>query len=210
MSIELVMLDMGDTQTAINLIRNCIDLMPDGFFSRAALCSPKPTVPLPDFIEHIPCSFQNGNMFGYNVWSVREFPKFIVCDYCLTIHRDGFILNPGRWENAFLDYDYIGAPWNVHQNGGNGGFYLQSKKFGQWISTHPLPIEDNVPADIYMCHVVEGSAKSAGIKYAPVQVGVRFSLELPIPQYPRTLNDVFGFHGKFHIERNPALRTFYT
>lgn len=200
MSIELVMMDMDDPKSASDILMGCAEIMPTGFFSRLAICFPKTDFKFPENVDHIQCSFQKGNMFGYNVWLVREFPRFIVCDHCLIIHRDGYILNPEKWTDEFLKYDYCGAPWDRNRNGGNGGFSLVSKRFALWYARHPFPIEDGVAHDCFVCETISGTAKSAGFKYAPLHVNLKWSLELQIDGYPRNLNDVFGFHGKWYIQ----------
>lgn len=200
------MVDMGDVSSALDVLIHCRNVMPDGFFNRIAICCPPTSVEMPFGVDHIPCGFQSGNMFGYNIWLVREFPRYVICDFCLTIHRDGFIINPDKWEPEFLHYDYIGAPWAANQNGGNGAFCIMSKRFHRWISRHPIPIEDGMPQDNYVCKVLQGTAESAGFKYAPWQVAGRFAMENQFPEFPRTMRDVFGFHGKWYLDQFPQLR----
>ena len=79
--------------------------------------------------------------------------NYIDSDFVLIIQDDGHIVNPHLWDNEFLNYDYIGAPWpnnkkwknrfskydekvssniirNFNLNNiGNGGFSLRSKNF---------------------------------------------------------------------------------
>lgn len=206
MSIELVMVDMGDVNSALNILLHCFQVMPTGFFTRVSIVCPPTDVPMPSGVNHIRCSFQAGNMFGYNVWLVREFPRYIICDHCLTIHRDGFILNPDRWENEFLNYDYIGAPWAADQAGGNGAFCIMTKRFHRWIARHPIPIEDTVPQDNYICKTLHGTATACGFRYAPLSVAARFALENQFPERNNSLHSVFGFHGKWYLDQNPVLK----
>lgn len=165
-----------------------------------AICFPSTGFTFHNSIEHITCDFEHEKLWGFNVWLVREFPRYLVCDYCLTIHRDGFILNPNKWEDLFLKYDYVGAPWDRVRNGGNGGFCLFSKKFANWYSRHPFPMENKVPHDNYVCETLMGTAIASGFKYAPLEVCARFSLECHVDGIPRTLADVFGFHGGWWLE----------
>ena len=44
---------------------------------------------------------------------------------------DGYAVNPGAWDAAFLDCDYLGAKWSWHKDAmrvGNGGFSLRSRR----------------------------------------------------------------------------------
>ena len=47
--------------------------------------------------------------FNYDM--VYELYKYVDTDFVLTVHADGFVVNPDMWQDAFLDYDYIGSPW---------------------------------------------------------------------------------------------------
>jgi hypothetical protein len=42
---------------------------------------------------------------------IYELHNYIVTDYALLIHSDGYVINPQAFRPDFLDYDYIGAPW---------------------------------------------------------------------------------------------------
>lgn len=204
--IELVLVDMGDTASALNLLCHCHNLMPQGFFTRISICSPSPSIPLPPYVNHIQCSFQSGNMFGYNIWLVREFWRFLNCDHIFSIHRDGYILNPDKWTDDFLMYDWIGAPWPDYPNGGNGACCIMSRQFLKWIANNPIPILDGMAQDRYICETLYGTALANGFRFAPRSLCARFALELDITEYPRTLKDVFGFHGKWFLDHHPELR----
>lgn len=83
---------------------------------------------------------------GYNNFMVKNLYDHITSDFCISIQHDGFIINPNLWDDEFLNYDYIGAPWsdgliqstdavfNDVKNSrkyslvGNGGFSLRSRK----------------------------------------------------------------------------------
>lgn len=74
--------------------------------------------------------------------------NFIKTEYIITVHDDGWILNGKNWDDAWYDYDYIGAPCHIAKcenefigNGNwinilnektrivfNGGFSFRSKK----------------------------------------------------------------------------------
>jgi hypothetical protein len=117
-------------------------------------------------------------------------------DYLLSIHDDGFVINPHLWDDNFLNYDYIGAPWkNEGQRNrvGNGGFVLRSKKFLdlvknlKYLGKHD---DGELTNDYYDYFTGNGCV------YAPVELAMRFSLESKIPECAYDLNNCFGFHGK--------------
>ncbi len=43
---------------------------------------------------------------------IKRINSYVATPFALVIQYDGFILNPDAWRDEFLDYDYIGAPWN--------------------------------------------------------------------------------------------------
>tara|TARA_Y100000310_G_C20448450_1_gene699556 strand:+ start:131 stop:898 length:768 start_codon:yes stop_codon:yes gene_type:complete len=78
------------------------------------------------------------SLIDYSVFAVREMHNYINSDFVMTIQRDGYPINLSAWHDEYLNYDYVGAPWNwasgreVHcpigQCVGNGGFSIRSKK----------------------------------------------------------------------------------
>ena len=96
--------------------------------------------------------------------SITDYSDFILgignyvdSEYVLIVQDDGYIINPKKWTNEFLAYDYIGAPWpgqyswrkrwknetyqkayiNSKKNRiGNGGFSLRSRKFLNQLDKH--------------------------------------------------------------------------
>lgn len=121
-------------------------------------------------------------------------------DYSLSIHDDGFIINPHLWDPDFLNYDYIGAPWpDIYTHRvGNGGFCLKSKKLielCQQIPWHPGDHDDNL-----VCLRYRDFLEKNGCKFAPLEVAYKFSLESKIPECKYDLNNCFGFHGKGIVE----------
>ncbi len=126
-------------------------------------------------------------------------PSIIKTDYMLSIHDDGFVINPHLWSDSFLEYDYIGAPWKNHQwcsrnRVGNGGFVLKSNKFIQLTKKliHNVGLHD----DWEMTNHYYDYYVSNGCRYAPVEVAMKFSLESKISECEYDLNNCFGFHGR--------------
>jgi hypothetical protein len=76
------------------------------------------------------------NYCDYSRFCVEELGAHVKTDFCLTVQLDGFMVNPDRWEDAFFEYDYIGAPWATtlkrrlpeRYRVGNGGFSLRSRR----------------------------------------------------------------------------------
>jgi len=133
---------------------------------------------------------------GSCVFMLKRLNQYIDTEFCLSIHDDGFITNPHLWRNEFLDYDYIGAPWESGYVG-NGGFTLRSKKFMELCSDIPHNGEHD---DWHVCVTHKEYFESNGCKYAPTDLAVKFSLEGMVPGYEYDLNNCFGFHGRGEVQ----------
>src|SRR5688500_12033147 len=47
----------------------------------------------------------------YSDFLLLNLADHIHTDHCLIVQWDGFVLDDGAWDPAFLSFDYIGAPW---------------------------------------------------------------------------------------------------
>lgn len=153
---------------------------------------------LPDKIEFI--QTEKLTHESINTFALRILPEYIKSDYMLSIHDDGFVINPHLWTDEFFEYDYIGAPWPslewCNKNRvGNGGFVLKSRKF---MNLEQILPETNEHNDLYVTNTHYELFKMYGCKYAPIEVAAKFSLEHVIPECEYNLNNTFGFHGKLH------------
>jgi hypothetical protein len=90
----------------------------------------------------------------YNYYVVYKLGEHVDTSHCLLVQQDGFVLFPEKWDNDWLNYDYIGAPWPYaedayidpfgnHHRVGNGGFSLRSKKFLDVPNKVEVPWETN-------------------------------------------------------------------
>ena len=165
-------------------------------FAKIKLISHYKPINLPSHIEYI--QIEKQTHYSMNKFSINELPLYLSEDYALSIHDDGFIINPELWNSDFLKYDYIGAPWPNFDwcqinRVGNGGFVLKSKKF------HRLEekiTQINGHNDVVVTNTYYNYFINNGCKYAPLDVACKFSLEIPIPEYEYNLKKCFGFHGK--------------
>ena len=127
---------------------------------------------------------------------LKQIKQYIDTDFCLSVHDDGFVINPQLWQDEFLKYDYIGAPW-AQGYVGNGGFTLRSKLFMDICQEIPWNGEHD---DWHTCVTHRDHFISRGCKFAPMDLAVQFSLEGMIPGYPYNLDNCFGFHGRGEVE----------
>jgi hypothetical protein len=159
--------------------------------------------------------FEKINFKEYSHYCIYNLVNHIETDFVLLIQWDGFIINPDKWEDEFLDWDYIGAAWPIredafidpfgnHQRVGNGGFTLRSRKVLEIPQYEEIPFEVN--QGTFYKHMNAGSYnedgnicvhnrhlfEKHGVKFAPIDVAVRFSQELPVPESEGIVP--FGFH----------------
>lgn len=130
------------------------------------------------------------NIDDYSRFMVKDIGNYFATSHVLVVQWDGFIVNPELWDNDFLIYDYIGAPWVRHRHAvGNGGFSLRSRKLVDALQDQEITAfnpEDYAICDRYHDFLVE----HYGIRFAPVDVAHRFSCETNRPPGP-----TFGVHG---------------
>ena len=148
---------------------------------------------------------------GYSRFIIKDLKKYFNTPHCLIVQSDSFIVDSNLWQDEFLKYDYIGAPWsdkvNVNPNlvlnmrknpVGNGGFSLRSKKLVNVTSkinfdTLEFPIKFE---DVIICHYLYQEMLDQGIRFAPAKLAAQFSIENENHLYGQDVNTVFGFHGK--------------
>lgn len=136
-----------------------------------------------DRIVSIP---QIDSIEAYSAFMIKELYRYVDTEFVLIFQYDGFVLNPKRWSEEFLNYDYIGAPcfWGM----GNGGFSLRSKKLLNALKTLAY-ITDFHPEDLKICKDFRPQLESKGIRFAPNEVASKFSVE------NKMWNAQFGFHN---------------
>lgn len=139
----------------------------------------------------------------YSEFIIKKIDVYFETSHCLVIQHDGYVLNGQMWEDSWLQYDYIGAPWlypDPDRNVGNGGFSLRSKKLQNALANDSeieiVEPEDEIIGRLYR-RLLE---KRYGIKFAPEVIAHWFSFELHEP-YMAT----FGFHGYFHPPFRPIV-----
>jgi len=150
-----------------------------------------------------------GSVEEYSRFCIEDLYKYIDTDFVLLVQYDGFILNPDKWSDEFLGYDYIGAPWLVGNWSvrdfdfpkemlgklmvGNGGFSIRSRKLLE--TSAKLAREGKIlrfhPEDTSICVWHKTDMENEGIRFAPPELARKFSLEGEYFAY----GEQFGFHS---------------
>lgn len=158
-------------------------------------------------------------------------------DYVMLIQDDGHPINSKLWDDEYLNYDYIGAPWPIEESWisllvpeqqscirksfsknrvGNGGFCMRSKKFLEFSSKYDTC--EGMGEDIFLCSKKYNDAIKYGIKFAPFDLAVKFSYENPCIELGNHWNEKivfdkskhFGWHGKNFLNTNELMSIKYS
>ena len=163
-----------------------------------------------DEIETVECPV--ADRIGYSRFSIEELVNYIDTDYCVNVQEDSGIVNPDLWDDQFLEYDYIGAPWpntDFASRIGNGGFSLRSRKFLEASAELTYQAEPRgpgshcAPEDWFLCVLNYRHMIDRGIKFPSVRLAASFAVEHPMDIHPYDRDDVstydsFGFHADFN------------
>jgi hypothetical protein len=178
---------------------------------------------LPDFIEYSE-GYKINNINDYSYYCIYNLTNHVDTSHCLLIQADGFVINSHKWDDSWLEYDYIGAPWEYnensyidpfgnHQRVGNGGFSLRSKKLLD-VPKHDYIEWDVNQGDFYkhmnannfaedgnICVHNRHIYEKCGCNFAPIEVAAKFAHEKPIKETEGIAP--FGFH--YHLPKNTKL-----
>lgn len=134
----------------------------------------------------------------YSRFVLKGLPRHIGTSHVLITQWDGFVVQAQAWRDAFLDCDYIGAPWPdlpADRAVGNGGFSLRSRRLLQaGLDDH---IRQEHPEDLMLCHEYRAWLEQRhGVRFASLELARGFAFENAAPPGP-----TFGFHGPYNLPR---------
>ena len=135
----------------------------------------------------------------FNYKTVYDMGDYIDTDFALLVHYDGFVVNPDMWRDEFLDYDYIGSPWPLPQEGDDTTYrdiYGNLCRVGNSVSIRSKRLMDypkkaNVPwvgekgyfnEDGFICCKIRHLLEAEGMQIAPLELAVHFGHENMIPE----------------------------
>lgn len=138
----------------------------------------------------------------YSEFIIKKLNYFFQTQFVLVCQHDGYVLDGNCWDDGFLKYDYIGAPWLYidGKNVGNGGFSLRSKTLQHALAVDSFisatDPEDQAIGRLYRDYLI----KKYDIKFPSEELADKFSFELRQPAQA-----TFGFHGRFHEPYKPVV-----
>lgn len=139
---------------------------------------------------------------NYSMFMIEKLNDQFQTSHVLTIHADGYVVNPSAWTDSWLDFDYIGSTWlyKDNMNVGNGGFSLRSKKLCSVLAS--MPHSKFHPEDHQICRVLRPTLEKYGIRFAPEEVANKFAIEaygsgafIHEGQKGNLYSGQFGFHS---------------
>lgn len=132
----------------------------------------------------------------YSKKIIKDIANYIETDHVLVVQYDGMAVNKLNWNNDFLKYDYIGAPWYWHNSNqvGNGGFSLRSKKLIDLVAQDKFILVPELGEDENICRHHRENLEQHGIRFAPIKIASMFSHEREAGY-----RNTFGFHGIFNV-----------
>lgn len=217
MSITLVAIDgVGrDTELYLQLLRSCLAAV-EGSVARLLTSDSDAHLDAKNRPDRaVECvTIEPLDRFAYSRFCVEELTAHVETDHALMVQLDGFVVNPSCWSEDFLAYDYIGGPWRSTRKRpiaagfevGNGGFSLRSKRFLEacaelrWTRDWPgagIPEKYHGNEDYFLCVLQRRELEAKGIRFAPLEVAQRFSIQAGDSFGPgHRLGSAYGYHGK--------------
>ena len=137
---------------------------------------------------------------AYSDFVLRRLPDWVQTSHVLVVQWDGFVLDAARWQNAFLDTDYLGAPWHKAPDGrevGNGGFSLRSRRLLLALRDPAVAAQLHHPEDICIGQTLRPWLETEhGLVFGSRALAAQFGFENEAPEQA-----TFGFHGAFNLPR---------
>lgn len=175
-------------------------------FGEVLLFTDATGIALPPGIRTVPIT-RLGSAADYSRFVLDRLHPWIATSHCLIVQWDGFIIDPGAWDDAFLSFDYLGAPWPQFADGhdvGNGGFSLRTRRLLAACAA-PEFQSDGLAEDLAICRTHRDMLERRhGMRYADRATAARFSFERD-----RTAAASFGFHGAFNLIQAAGFDAFW-
>jgi hypothetical protein len=135
--------------------------------------------------------------------------EYIDKKYVQVVQHDGWILNPGAWEEDWPRYDYIGPLYigekHIDNDSvGSGGFSFRSKRLMKFVSDN---LGDFVPGWGWHAYVHEDGVITKGMKKMIAAAGFAFAPPDRAAKYAYGGNlahfcdKPFGFHGFYALRK---------
>ena len=192
--VSLVCIDSANHALALRaLARSSADI---GFARTLFLTDKVPDgAPVPAGVEVVAIA-PIASRDAYSNFVLKALRPYIATTHVLLVQWDGYVVNPGAWDPAFLECDYLGAKWFWHQDGmrvGNGGFSLRSRRLLEALEDPRITLVEAEDTTIGRTFrpLLE---REHGIRFGSEALADKFAFEAAYP-----IGKPFGFHGLFNF-----------
>ena len=189
----------NDGTSAVPALVKSVEQLPG---SRGLLISPRRPANLPKHIRHKSC--QKMSYQQYSLFVMYCLHMYIKTPHCLIVQDDGWVINGKNFVPEYYEYDYIGAPTHAGFKDDslytsftwqsldkplvvqNGGFSLRSRRFLRCLAKRGLmyaffPMQPLNNEDVQLCTFLRSKLEKMGMKFAPLDVALQFSMEYAGP-----------------------------
>lgn len=170
-------------------------------FAEVILFTDQKPEKLPASIRWIPIP-QMRSIDDYSRFMLYEAHRYIKTSHALIVQWDGYVVNPQKWDDCFLKYDYIGALWPKSLNFrdakgrlcrvGNGGASLRSRRLMEFPTVHDIPWTPGENEDVFLCCKEKVNLEAHGMCFAEKEIAARFSQERMVEESTAVIP--FAFH----------------
>src|SRR3974390_1235743 len=149
--------------------------------------------------EYVPSEPWN-TVYEHCEWFWYKLPPLIHTDFVLMISWDGWVIDAEMWDDRYLDYDFIGAPWAWYDDNmtvGNG-LGMRSKRLMDYLKENrqTFPYREG-GEDGLLCRQYRPALERCGFKWAPEWLASKFSFE---DSRPAPDSRHFMFHGNYNFK----------
>jgi len=189
--VTLLAISSNRAEGNIEALKKCMSLMD---FGAVKFLSHQKPDNLPNEITFEYCT-ELKSIYDFDCYAFSELGKHIDTSHMLMVQDHAYILRPELWDDDWLQYDFIGAPWPERDAFISASTGEMVKKLLDLPKKLGLPVvedrgytnDDGLVNSYYRKIFLEN-----GIKYPSVHVASRFAYENPIPENEGVLP--FGFH----------------
>ena len=154
---------------------------------------------------------KQNNKDAYDEFCSTRLHECFKTSHALVCQLDGFPVRWDKWDEDFLNYDYIGAPWpdgflraggiNSDARVGNGGCSLRSMRLCRALTNAKwVPMAD----DVFISAMQKQHLESVGARFADPMTAARFAIEFPNPEHNQ-IGQPFAFHD---VKLHPQYKIF--
>ena len=133
---------------------------------------------------------------GYCEFLWHDLPGIIETPFMLNIQWDGWIIDAGMWDNDFLIYDFIGAPWWHNEYNVGNGTGIRSMALMRYLLEHSNVFPVKGKEDELLGRIYRPTLEQHGFTWAPEQLASKFSFECTRPSVE---SRHFMFHDSFNF-----------